>query len=559
MTHQSITVTSHVARDFLQNAVYFNTLPKVIWEYVSNSLDNAKDDTPVTVSVDLLPTKPKTLQIADNGIGMSRKALLQFFQMHGENVQRKKGKRVRGRFGTGKSAAFGVANTLVIDTVQNGIRNVVELTRDAIENASHGGAFPVEELVNNEVVDREDGTIVQITNFINPRFNFEQTITYIERHLGRYKSRATVIINGHNCKFREPASIRSFSFTPPPDVTKRISEIELLIKVAPTPLEKEFNGIDILSYGIWHETTLAGIENKDLANRIFGEVDVPKLEDYEGAIPAFDNTRNNQLNRSNPLVIVLLGWIASEVENVRKILVEEERERKRGEQFKRLEERAKEIESILNEDFLTILDQYELARKVSARKSTKLSTGPGEDGEVLPEDGDEISKWQVAGHPHGKGIKGSQPPGEGATPRPGGPSLIVGTQKGSPKEITETGDTSKNNKKRRGIFTIEWTEGSPDDNRSEYKKDTRTIYINLSHPQVSSALKASGGVVDSRQFKEIVYEIAVVEYALAVQYERAESEEVDPFDALFEVGSIIDRVTRKISLLLSTPSSPKNP
>ena len=555
MASSNITVTSHVARDFLQNAAYFNTLPKVVWEYVSNSLDNAKNDVPVAISVDILPTKPKTLQIADNGLGMSRRDLIQFFQMHGENVQRKKGKRVRGRFGTGKSAAFGIANALIIDTVHQGFRNVVILTREEIENASHGSSFPVEELINDEAVDpvdREDGTIIQVADFINPRFNFEQTITYIERHLGRYKSRATVIINGHSCKFREPAAIREFGTSPPEEVAKRIGEIDLLIKVAPTPLEKDFNGIDILSYGIWHETTLAGVENKEIANRIFGEVEVPKLEDYEGPIPAFDNTRNNQLNRSNPLVIVLLGWIAAEVENVRKILVEEERTRKRSEQFKRLEERAKEIERILNDDFIEILDQYELARRVSARQSSKLPTVQGQEGEIIPGEGDKISKWQVAGHPHGKGKKGTQPPEEGETPRKGGPSLIDGDQPGSPKGVAEL--DNKSNKKRRGIFTIEWTEGSPEDNRSEYKKDTRTIYINLNHPQVSSALKASGGSVDSRQFKEIVYEIAVVEYALAVQYERAETEELDTLDTLFEVGYIINRVARRIAQLLSSSS-----
>lgn len=556
MINKKITVTSHVARDFLQNAAYFNTLPKVVWEYVSNSLDNPKDDIPVTVSVDLLPMKPKSLQIADNGIGMSRTDLVQFFQMHGENAQKKKGKRVRGRFGTGKSAAFGIANTIIIDTVHNRIRNVVKLTRDAIEGASHGSSFPVEELVIDEAIDpleREDGTTIQISNFIDTRFNFEQTITYIERHLGRYKSRATVIINGHNCKFREPASVRDFTFSSPPDVAKRIGDIELIIKVAPTPLEKDFNGIDILSYGIWHETTLAGIENKEQANRLFGEVEVPKLEDFNGPIPAFDNTRNNQLNRANPLVIVLLAWISSEVETVRKILIEEERERKRSEQFKRLEERSREIEGILNDDFIDILDQYALAKRVSARKTSAFLTTPGSDGEVIPEEGSEESRWQVTGHSRGKGSKGTQPPGEGETPRIGGPSLIEGSQLGSPKDVLKSED-NKGAKKRRGIFTIEWTEGSPEENRSEYQKDTRTIYINLNHPQVSSALKASGGSVDSRQFKEIIYEIAVVEYALSVQYERAETEEVDPHDALFEVGSIINRVTRKITQLLSSPS-----
>jgi len=30
-----IQVRSNVARDVLQNAAYFNTIPKVVWEYVS--------------------------------------------------------------------------------------------------------------------------------------------------------------------------------------------------------------------------------------------------------------------------------------------------------------------------------------------------------------------------------------------------------------------------------------------------------------------------------------------------------------------------------------------
>jgi hypothetical protein len=555
MSNSKITVTSHVARDFLQNAAYFGTLPKVVWEYVSNSLDNAKEDTPVTVVVDVLPGTSRTLQIADDGIGMSRQDIVRFFQMHGENVQRKKGKRVRGRFGTVKSAAFGIANTLIIDTVQNGLRNVVRLTRSAIEGASHGSAFPVEELVQDEQTDsqdRQDGTIVQITDFINPRFNLEQTILHIERHLSRYRSRAIVIINGHSCKFQEQAYIRDFTIDTPSEIAKRIGNVSLFIKISPTPLDKDFNGIDILSYGIWHETTLAGVENKEQANRIFGEVDVPLLEDYDGPSPSFDNTRNNQLNRSNPLVVTLLGWIANELENVRRILVDDERERKRGEQFQRLEERSKEIENILNEDFVEILNQYELARRVSSRKSIRVPIVPGESGEILPGDGTQPSLWQVAGHPFGDGKRGNQPPNEGETPRAGGPSLIAGNQLGSPKNLATSDSKSANdNKKRRGIFTIEWIEGSVEEARSKYQKDSRTIYINLKHPQIAAALKSSNGSVDARQFKEIVYEIAAVQYALAVQYERADSEGIDAFEALYDTEQIINRVTRKITPLVS--------
>ena len=120
---QSIEVTSHVARDFLQNAAYFNTMPKLVWEYVANSLDAAQDGVPAVVAVEITS---HGIRVSDNGGGMSRKELSNFFQMHGENIQRKRGKRVRGRFGTGKCAAFGLANCLRINTTQSGRRNVVE-------------------------------------------------------------------------------------------------------------------------------------------------------------------------------------------------------------------------------------------------------------------------------------------------------------------------------------------------------------------------------------------------------------------------------------------------
>lgn len=550
MPINKIKVSSHVSRDFLQNSQYFNTLPKVIWEYVSNSLDNAKDDIPAIVSVDLIPTNPKKLIISDNCVGMSRDDLIHFFQMHGVNTLRKKGKRVRGRFGTGKSASFGIANSLEIDTVKSGKRNLVKLTRHAIIEASHGNEFPVEEIIVDETVsnnDQKDGTKIIISDFIINKINFEQSILFIERHLSRYKSKATVIINGHTCKFNEPGNIKKYEFKSENGVANLLGEISLIIKVSPKPLEPDLNGIDILSYGIWHGTTLAGIENKELSNRIFGEIDVEKLEDFEGPIPAFDNTRNNQLNINNPLVITLIAWIGSKIELVRKELVLEEQERKKSEQFKRLDESSKEIEKILNDDFNKLIEQYELARKVNANQSIRTSLIDGGEGEILPGDGDLPSRWQISGQEHGEGKKGKLPPGEGQTPREFGPNLINGNQTGSPKSLSKV---NSNKRQKRGIFSIEWIEGTPEDKRSEFKKEDRTIYINLKHPQVESVLKSSGGSVESRQFKETIYEIAIVEYSLAVQNERAENEDLDPFDAIFDIRDIIDRLTKKIYQVL---------
>ena len=119
MSNQSsIEVTSHVARDFLQNAAYFSTMPKVVWEYVANSLDAVKDGIPAAIAVEITSHE---IRISDNSRGMSRNELSRFFQMHGENIHRKQGKKVRGRFGTGKCAAFGLANSLRIDTTQDGL------------------------------------------------------------------------------------------------------------------------------------------------------------------------------------------------------------------------------------------------------------------------------------------------------------------------------------------------------------------------------------------------------------------------------------------------------
>ena len=536
----NIVVTSHVSRDLLQNAAYFNSLPKVVWEYVSNSLDNARDDLPVTIVVDLVGNA--TLRIADNGTGMSRSDLGRFFQMHGVNVQREKGKRVRGRFGTGKSAAFGIAKHLRIDTRQNGKRNVVELTLNDVKRAKGGQPFPVHENIKDEITEESDGTIVEVSEFSIKKLDIEKTISYVEKHISRYRSRATVIINDHICQYKEPPFIRTKEITPPEDVATIIGNVQLLINISTIPLDKEEFGIDILANGIWHETTLAEVKG-EYTNRIFGEVDVPILDSEGDAdVPSFDNTRNNILNRANPMVVVLLGWMAEEIEKARAEISEEEFERKRSETAKKLEKEAKKLAKILNDDFTSMMDELDLANKLVGKRRKPAGDIADSSGQVLPGEGDLDSNFQTAGQPHGEGSRGSNPPGEGDTPRDG-PSLIPGDEKGKRADITDKGK-----RRRRGIFNIEFANLTFDYQRSKYDREERTIYINLDHPQVSVALEASGNALESKQFRTIAYEIAGVEYAQAIPFERLEmGEEMDAPEALFSVRDTIDRITRKFA------------
>jgi hypothetical protein len=541
---KKLTVTSHVSRDFLQNAVYFNALPKVVWEYVSNSLDNGKDGVPTTVAVEIRKEED-ILTIADNGTGMTRDDLEHFFTMHGENVQRKKGKRVRGRFGTGKSAAFGIARSLTLDTRKNGKRNVVSLHIDDIKKATSGKSFDVNELVVDETVDYDDGTLVEIREFMASRLDIEATINYIEKHLARYHLRANVIINGHSCKFKEPPVKSVITVSAPKEIQQHIGLPELTIKVAPYTLDQDERGIDILSDGIWHETTLGDVDGKELSERLFGEVDVPFLEDVDDDIAPFDNTRNNLLNRANPRVVILIAWISQELEKIRLSLVQEERERRKTEQAKKLEQEAQRMADILNEDFKNLMIDLEVSRRISGKSKSKTDDSNSTQGTILPGEGDQGSEWQQSGQPHGNGHKGKNPPGEGDIPREG-PSLKPGESKGSPKESSDSG-----NKRRSGLFSIEIVNSTIDDQRSHYKRDEHKILINLDHPQIALALKQAGGVQDSHQFLAMVYEVATVEYAQAVPFERIlQGEQVDAAEALFAVGDTVDRVTRKFSSVL---------
>jgi K+-sensing histidine kinase KdpD len=110
MPAMTLKVRSHVGRDLLQSAQLFRHEHAVIWEYVSNGLQYKDPATRPTVIVQIDP-KAKKLQITDNGRGMRMQDLHRYFQMHGENLDRKRGRPGRGFFGTGKSAAFGIVTT----------------------------------------------------------------------------------------------------------------------------------------------------------------------------------------------------------------------------------------------------------------------------------------------------------------------------------------------------------------------------------------------------------------------------------------------------------------
>jgi hypothetical protein len=178
-------VTSHVGRDLLGAAAAFKSEAAVVWEYVVNSLQYVDRSVQPRVQV-AVDQRNRRIEISDNGRGMSSNDLHHFFTMHGENLDRRAGRLGRGKFGTGKSAAFGIADVLHVETVRDGLRNEVALTRERIVRSS-GEDIPVEWYVRDEPTDKPNGTTIIIEKILLNRLRAPQVVEYIERHLQAFR------------------------------------------------------------------------------------------------------------------------------------------------------------------------------------------------------------------------------------------------------------------------------------------------------------------------------------------------------------------------------------
>lgn len=343
-------LVTHVGRDVLANAAHFATVPKAIYEYVSNSIDASPAGRPCTVRVRIATAGPRRrIEIEDDAAGMSREQLRSFFTMHGENAWRRAGRKVRGRFGTGKIAAFGRADRLRVDTVQAGLRNVAELARADLEGAEAGRPIKVRETVIEEPTGDADGTLVSIEDLHRgTRVDRSEILRYLQRQLGRHLVRHNVLVDGERVSYVEPEATEEHRLPSPDAITALAGPLELVVKVSSRPLAEEENGIAVLCDGYLNAMTLAGVEGKQEAQYLFGEIEAAVLDDDLAPIPAFLSSRDLTLNPWNPIVAELVPWMRSCLEGVRRELVRRAGERRREAEEQELERLSTEIGSLLN-------------------------------------------------------------------------------------------------------------------------------------------------------------------------------------------------------------------
>lgn len=541
-------VRSHVSRDLLQSAAMFKNERLVAWEYVSNGLEYVDPGTSPIVQV-RLDSKQNRITIADNGRGMDWQGLQNFFVMHGENVDRKAGRAGRGRFGTGKSAAFGIADVLRLTTVGNGKRSKVELTRADLEARGSGDPVPVRSLERETATSQPNGTLIEIECIHLRSLDQAGVIHYIERHLARWPKDVTVLVNNHQCEFAEPPIDRVETFKP--TVTERASlgDVELTIKVSKAPLDEDLRGISIFSKGVWHETTLLTSQGKEMSEFIFGDVDIPALDEDKSSPSAFDVSRSLRLNPDNQMVKAIHEFVGPKLETVRRQLVADHREQRASEEAQRFRREASQIESIINQDFDAFRKRLQKVKAAAAESGLDMSQSDNATSDVGGDD-----DFLYGGNEPASVVEETGEEGRGVDGKSG--------RKGSPRRLNPivapdpTGDSSGHYEKRsgdgkprgRGGFTIEFDNQGSESARATYQAEKRTIYVNLDHPQIAAARR--GRTPDDPVFRRLAYEVAFSEYAIAVASELDNrGEYIDASDPIVDIRETINRVARAAASL----------
>ena len=544
---ESLELTSHIGRDILQAASSFKTEAAAIWEYVVNSLQYVDEGVLPKVQV-IIKQRAKTIEIRDNGRGMTAEDLTHFFKMHGENIDRLRGRPGRGKFGTGKSAALGIGEVLRIDTRRNNVRNEVVLDRQSIVS-SDGSAIPLDWVVRNDSTDFPNGTTVSIERIFLSKLSTAPIIEYIERHLQTFRAlMPEVAVNEHVCQYREPQIAEEHNFRPTNLQSEIIGDAVLTIKVATSPLPKTEQGIAITSgLGNLLAIETGGIETKEFGNYLFGEIDVPELEKSDSPIAPFDPTRSLQLNLQHPVARVLLPFIGSKLEEVRKEQVKKLRAAQKTEEARRLNAEAQRIAEILNQDFKAVIGRLNDIRSASARPGD-VNSHFGESHEAGSQEGVWVEGTEMPGDYNsatGKDEKSSKQP-------KGSPDPNV-TRKGSPDQagpaaVDPAGGEGRKKHRPRGGFNVDFRHLGGEADRSKYDRTSLTILINLEHPVVKNALRQGG--IEDINFRRLAYEIAFTEYSIALGYEMAEQDpDIPADDLLFEVRSTLNRVSASAAQL----------
>ena len=506
----------NTARAIFGASNLFKNPHTVVWEYITNEIQYRERNTKPIIYVILEKDK---IIIKGNGEGMDISGLKNFFTLHGENLDRKSGNPGRGKHGTGKAAAFSIANTFLISTVKNKKLYEIELKKKELKKfEASGKPIPLGDyvLTDGKKTNEPNGTKIEISELF-VKINRKEIIEYIEKQIAYFKG-AKVWVDSHPCQYKEPKSKEEYKFNTL-KTHPELGNINLTIKVSPEPLEKSEGGIKILSNNTLQEMSLCGSEGKEMANHIFGEIDCPKLDDDDQEIAATTIARDMALNQNNPIVKALYSFVGPHVDEVRKNLVIENNKRKQSEEAKKLKEEAEKISEKLNQHFEKFKDKIKIRQSRFADGKTGIATASnsgesnengtlsiGDEIEAIVNNDLNILRSLDSNNISEKKKKNKTTPNS------------LEENKNEKKKGKKVNGSGKNQSSGGTKFKVDFNNNSPENPRAKFIADENTVYINLDHPYIEELKKgeAANDVTKDPFFTKISHEIAYTEYAMGL-------------------------------------------
>jgi hypothetical protein len=360
---------SNVARDILKRASDFRDFGCVAFEYVANAHESYQiDDLDREVIIEITKGAKGRLRITDSGCGMHLESLHRFWTMHAETSRREQGLNLRGYNGTGKIAGFKYFNTLTLETIKDGLRNVTRLNRRHIEEqAKTVGPVQIEEIAVNEPTDLPDGTTVLLSNPINP-ITSAQIVELHEKiamEMMMWMKGTKVLINGAEVEEEK------ITFDECQEVASECGNFSGKIYYLDKSYTQEMQRIFISADRVFIASENFGKEGHRFSSRVHAVFTASPewySEFFEGRREHFvSEARDLKLKLSHPEAVRYKDFIETSIRAFMKVLEEREKER----QQKQLDERMKAIQNKLSRLFSNMSDRLNFKRPTEKSKPSE--------------------------------------------------------------------------------------------------------------------------------------------------------------------------------------------
>ena len=539
---------SNVGRDVLSTAASFGNVPKVVAEYVSNSIDARVNGHAVTVRVSKRRYGGATrIVIEDDASGMDATDIRRFFYMHGENEARRRGRSVRGVFGTGKAAAFGIGSSLQVETIRDGRKWVVRLDKAELQAAVRDKRKPIPAILDNgSETTAANGTTI-IIDGVTKGADERRIIKELQRRLGRHLLAHNVVVFDHRAELVEPTPKRTWTFAAKdnPALSALVgTDVVCTVNAAQNTVEDELRGVIVTAKDFPVAQVLG---TGDQAARLFGHADVPALDADTSTPGPYTDARDLTLNEDNAMAGLLAAWLRGCLAEAATELGAEERELRRRARDAALRNAASRMEAVLNRHFQ---GEFRKARNPLGEIGTKVTDlNPDDDG-ALVRPGNGFAGYDIPAadtpEPTPANLSVTDPPPHTDPAEPPPPPAPhprerdpFGEGRGEPVGLNE----EPHRRRRSGGFKIDFENAGDTAMRSRYLESELLILVNLDHPELAAAHRDG----DTALFRMLAFEAAAQEYSFATANVRIEEDNIDPFDTVQYIRTTMESLTRDVA------------